>query len=400
MAICQSISIKTPFNILCFCAELYFCELIKTALYQASRLTFRKFPIEGSEKEKISFFLFHFPLKSFWREKKKFSIFSSLSIIENLLPFQPIKIIMDIKIENLTKTYGVQKAVDNISFEVKTGEILGFLGPNGAGKTTTMKIIAGYIEGDQGGVTIGGQPVQSGTTKGNIGYLPEHNPLYHDMPVMDYLGFCAAIQGMNKEAVPGRIREMVRVCGLNAEKHKKIGELSKGYRQRVGLAQAMIHDPEILILDEPTTGLDPNQIVEIRELIKNIGLEKTVILSTHILPEVEATCDRILIINKGKIVADGTSATLRKQAQGQQVIHVRIEDADVNLIYQQLQQLPSVAMVDILDSANNRFEVQSIQDAASNRDVFQLCVKNKWALTEVIPFETRLEDIFRDLTLN
>lgn len=307
---------------------------------------------------------------------------------------------MDIKIEKLTKHYGVQKAVDDISFEVKTGEILGFLGPNGAGKTTTMKIITGYIESDLGDVTIGGQSVKSGSTKGNIGYLPEHNPLYLEMPVMDYLGFCAAIQGMNKEAVPMRVREMIRMCGLNDEKHKKIGELSKGYRQRVGLAQAMIHDPEILILDEPTTGLDPNQIVEIRELIKNIGREKTVILSTHILPEVEATCDRILIINKGKIVADGTAATLRKQAQGKQVIHVRIEDADVNQIYQQLQNLPSVAMVDILDEANQRFEVQSVQDASSNRDVFSLCVRNKWALTEIIPFETRLEDIFRDLTLN
>lgn len=307
---------------------------------------------------------------------------------------------MDIKIDNLTKNYGVQKAVDNISFEVKTGEILGFLGPNGAGKTTTMKIITGYIEGDAGDITIGGKSVKSGETKGYIGYLPEHNPLYTEMPVMDYLGFCAAIQGMNKEAIPGRIRDMVRVCGLNAEKHKKIGELSKGYRQRVGLAQAMIHDPEILILDEPTTGLDPNQIVEIRELIKNIGQEKTVILSTHILPEVEATCDRILIINKGKIVADGTAATLRKQAQGKQVLHVKIEDGDINSIYAKLQDLPTVSIVDILDAANNRFEVQSAQDTFSNRDVYNLCVKNKWALTEIIPFETRLEDIFRDLTLN
>lgn len=277
---------------------------------------------------------------------------------------------------------------------------MGFLGPNGAGKTTTMKIITGYIESNGGDVTIGGQSVRSGKTKKYIGYLPEHNPLYHEMPVIDYLGFCASIQGINKTAIPGRIHEMVRVCGLNDEKHKKIGELSKGYRQRVGLAQAMIHDPEILILDEPTTGLDPNQIVEIRELIKNIGKEKTVILSTHILPEVEATCDRILIINKGKIVADGTAATLRKQAQGKQVLNVKIEDADVNTVFEKLKSLPTVAMVDILDAANNRFEVQSIQDAVSNKEVFRLCVKNNWSLTEMIPFETRLEDIFRDLTLN
>lgn len=307
---------------------------------------------------------------------------------------------MDIKINNLTKSYGFQKAVDNISFEVKTGEILGFLGPNGAGKTTTMKIITNYIEMDSGDVTIGGRSVRTGNMKKYIGYLPEHNPLYEEMPILDYLAFCASLQGVGKGTIPARIREMVRVCGLNAEKHKKIGELSKGYRQRVGLAQAMIHDPEILILDEPTTGLDPNQIVEIRELIRNIGKAKTVILSTHILPEVEATCDRILIINKGKIVADGTAATLRKSAQGQQVLKIRVEDGDTNAIYKKLQELSSVAMVDILDSTANRFEVQSVPDLSSNKAIFKLCVENDWTLSEMIPFETKLEDIFRDLTLN
>lgn len=307
---------------------------------------------------------------------------------------------MDIKIQNLTKSYGPQKAVDNISFDVHTGEIVGFLGPNGAGKTTTMKIITGYLDPEAGDVFIGGKSVNSGEVKKHIGYLPEHNPLYLEMPVIDYLGFCAAIQGMNKARVPDRIREMVKVCGLDAEKHKKIGELSKGYRQRVGLAQALIHDPEILILDEPTTGLDPNQIVEIRELIKHIGKEKTVILSTHILPEVEATCDRILIINRGKIVADGTAATLRKQAQGQQVLHVRIEEGETSEVFQKLQALPSVSLVDILNRETKRFEVQSKPELSSNREIFDLCVKNRWALTEMVPFETRLEDIFRDLTLN
>ncbi len=307
---------------------------------------------------------------------------------------------MDIQIKNLTKSYGPQVAVNDISFEVRTGEIVGFLGPNGAGKTTTMKIITGYLEADAGDVAIGGTPVNTGQTKRHIGYLPEHNPLYLEMPVIDYLHFCAALQGMEAAAIPARIRQMVRDCGLDAEKHKKIGELSKGYRQRVGLAQALIHDPEILILDEPTTGLDPNQIVEIRELIKNIGKQKTVILSTHILPEVEATCDRILIINKGKIVADGTAATLRKQAQGQQVLHVRIEDGPLDMVFEKLQNLPSVALVDILDNAASRFEVQSLPETTANRDIFDLCVKNKWALTELVPFETRLEDIFRDLTLN
>ncbi len=307
---------------------------------------------------------------------------------------------MNIQIRNLTKSYGFQKAVDNISFEVKTGEVLGFLGPNGAGKTTTMKMITNYIHVDQGDILIGGRSVQDGILKKHIGYLPEHNPLYLEMPVMDYLAFCAALQGVTKGLIPVRIREMIKLCGLNAEKHKKIGELSKGYRQRVGLAQAMIHDPEILILDEPTTGLDPNQIVEIRDLIKNLGKEKTVILSTHILPEVEATCDRILIINKGKIVADGTASTLRKQSQGQQVIRIKIEEGETNTIFEKLQALPSVGLVDFVDRTNNRFEVQSKGDQSSNKDIFKMCVQNNWVLSEMIPFETKLEDIFRDLTVN
>lgn len=307
---------------------------------------------------------------------------------------------MDIRISNLTKSYGPQRAVDNISFEVKTGEILGFLGPNGAGKTTTMKMITGYIDIQGGAVTIGGQSVKTGATKQYVGYLPEHNPLYTEMPVMDYLEFCAALQGVPKTRIPDRVREMVRVCGLDVEKHKNISELSKGYRQRVGLAQAMIHDPEILILDEPTTGLDPNQIVEIRELIRELGKEKTVILSTHILPEVEATCDRILIINRGQIVADGTAETLRKQAQGQQVLRARIEGGAAVEVQKALQQLPSIASSQILDAEAGRFELQSQPEQASNRAVFELCVQQGWALTELVPFETRLEDIFRDLTLN
>ena len=307
---------------------------------------------------------------------------------------------MDIKIANLNKSYGHQMAVDNISFEVKAGEILGFLGPNGAGKTTTMKMITGYIEMDSGDISIGGQSVKSQNTKKYIGYLPEHNPLYTDMPVIDYLSFCAALQGVSKSMIKARVKEMIRLCGLDIEKHKRIQELSKGYRQRVGLAQAMIHDPEILILDEPTTGLDPNQIVEIRELIKQLGKEKTVILSTHILPEVEATCDRILIINRGKIVADGTAETLRKQAQGQQVLHTRITGGTTDDIFNELSGLDSIAVVDILDPIEQRFEIQSKPELSSNQAVFEMCVKANWILQEMVPFETKLEDIFRDLTLN
>ena len=309
---------------------------------------------------------------------------------------------MDIEIENLSKRYGTQKAVDRISFTVRTGEILGFLGPNGAGKSTTMKMITGYLTATDGSIRIDGQDIREtgDSFRRHIGYLPENNPLYLDMPVMDYLSFCASLQGVPSDLIPARVREMVRVCGLNREKHKKIGELSKGYRQRVGLAQAMIHDPEILILDEPTTGLDPNQIVEIRTLIREIGRAKTVILSTHILPEVEATCDRILIINRGKIVADGTSDVLRKQASGSEIIQVRIEDGERYDIQTTLEQLDGVTGVRLTDAALNRFEIQVQPGQSLRREIFGLCVKHRWVLTEMMVTETRLEDIFRNLTTN
>jgi ABC-2 type transport system ATP-binding protein len=310
---------------------------------------------------------------------------------------------MSIKVENLTKKYGTQRAVDNISFEVKEGEILGFLGPNGAGKTTTMKIITCYMAPSDGDVTVDGLSIHENPDliKKKIGYLPESNPLYYDMPVLEYLEFVAELQGVPKDQIKKRIVEMVRVCGLNVEKHKKIGELSKGYRQRVGLAQAMIHDPDILILDEPTTGLDPNQIVEIRKLIRELGREKTVILSTHILPEVEATCDRILIINKGKIVADGTPDSLRNKAKGQEVLRVQISEASSkDEIISSLQQLENVAMVDTVQISENTFMVNSNPGTSSRKDIFNLCVNKNWVLTEMSPIETKLEDIFRELTTN
>jgi ABC-2 type transport system ATP-binding protein len=309
---------------------------------------------------------------------------------------------MNITIQNLSKKYGPQKAVDGLSFEVKTGEILGFLGPNGAGKSTTMKMITGYIGIGDGSVVIGDKSVveYGDEVKKHIGYLPENNPLYLDMAVIDYLEFCAALQGVTSDKIAERVRKMVKVCGLNAEKHKKIGELSKGYRQRVGLAQAMIHDPEILILDEPTTGLDPNQIVEIRNLIRELGKAKTVILSTHILPEVEATCDRILIINKGKIVADGTAENLRRQAEGQEILKVRIEDATIEAIDAALRKMQTVQRIEMIDKNLNRFEVQSKIGATSSREIFRMCVEKGWVLSELTPLETRLEDIFRNLTLN
>ena len=307
---------------------------------------------------------------------------------------------MNISLQDVTKRYGGQIAVDKISFEVKTGEILGFLGPNGAGKTTTMKMITNYLSMDEGDIRIDGSSIQTSSFNHRIGYLPEHNPLYPEMPVMDYLKFCADLQNVPSESVHQRIGEMIKLCGLDLEKHKKISELSKGYRQRVGLAQAMIHDPEILILDEPTTGLDPNQIVEIRQLIKDLGKQKTVILSTHILPEVEATCDRILIINRGKIVADGTADTLRKQSVGQQILRVRIVGKEVESIRQLLSNLPSVNEARIHHLGDSKLEIVSKEGMTSNEQVYRMCIDHHLTLLEMIPFETKLEDIFRDLTLN
>ena len=308
---------------------------------------------------------------------------------------------MEVSVESISKSYGFQKAVDDISFKVNQGEIVGFLGPNGAGKTTTMKIITCFMPPDAGNVTVGGISVMKDPeeVKKHIGYLPESNPLYKDMAIIDYLAFAAEIQGVPKAKIRDRIFEMVQVCGLKSEKHKKIGELSKGYQQRVGLAQALIHDPEVLILDEPTSGLDPNQIVEIRELIRKIGREKTVIMCSHILAEVEATCDRIVIISNGKLVADATSTSLRKQAQGKEVLKVTIEDADRNDAFMALKAIDSVELVDFLPDHTQAFEVTSKAGTSSRRAVFRVCVDHNWALTEMTPIERKLEEVFRDLTI-
>ncbi|MDE0471877.1 MAG: ATP-binding cassette domain-containing protein [Ekhidna sp.] len=306
---------------------------------------------------------------------------------------------MAIVVENIIKKYGVQKAVNNISFEINTGEVVGFLGPNGAGKSTTMKMITCFMAPTSGDLTVEGASILSNPkeVKRKIGYLPEHNPLYLDMPIIDYLRFSAEVQGVKKSVIPSRIGMMIDRCGLDAEKHKNIGELSKGYRQRVGLAQAMIHDPEVLVLDEPTTGLDPNQIVEIRKLIKDLGKEKTVILSSHILSEVEATCDRILIINKGRIVADGSSETLRQQAQGQEVLTINI-DSTSKSIEKELRGLKTVEKVSPVEGKQNWFTVQSKPELSSRKEIFNLCVSKKWCLMEMTGIETRLEDVFRNLT--
>ncbi|MCP9745633.1 ATP-binding cassette domain-containing protein [Lacihabitans sp. CS3-21] len=221
---------------------------------------------------------------------------------------------MAISVNQLTKTYGSQTAVNNISFSIEKGQILGFLGPNGAGKSTTMKILAGYINSTSGEAQLDSDviTVDSLVTKSKIGYLPEHNPLYLEMYVTEYLSFVGGMFGLKGTVLIEKVAKVIEMVGLMPEKHKKIEQLSKGYRQRVGLAQALIHDPEVLILDEPTTGLDPNQLVEIRKLIKEVGKNKTIILSTHIMQEVEAICDRVIIINKGNLVADDTLENLKK----------------------------------------------------------------------------------------
>ncbi len=224
---------------------------------------------------------------------------------------------MSIQIQNLTKTYGQQKAVDDISFEVKAGEIVGFLGPNGAGKSTTMKIVTGYLAATNGSVLVNGFDVktQSMAVRQHIGYLPEHNPLYLEMYVKEFLQFVGNLYDIKGATLRNRVAEMIELCGLGLEQHKKIGQLSKGYRQRVGLAQALIHNPSVLVLDEPTTGLDPNQIVEIRNVIKNVGQDKTVLFSSHIMQEIEAICNRVVVINHGKIVSDSTLASLKQENQ-------------------------------------------------------------------------------------
>ncbi len=307
---------------------------------------------------------------------------------------------MNILVNSVTKTYGEQKAVDNISFEVKTGEILGFLGPNGAGKSTTMRAITCYISPEEGEIKVGDWSVNDhpDKIKRHIGYLPEHNPLYQEMSIIDYLIFIAELEGIKKDKIKKRVQEMILKCGLQAERHKKIRELSKGYQQRVGLAQALIHDPEVLVLDEPTTGLDPNQRIEIRELIREIGKEKTVILSSHILAEVEATCDRILIIHKGKIVANGTPKELKDQSKGNEIVKVRIEGGDKDNIFETLKAIDSIQVVDVIEK--NYFYIQSKQGMNSTKAIFDSCVEKGWYICEMIPVKTNLEDIFRELTMN
>ncbi|PQJ34256.1 multidrug ABC transporter ATP-binding protein [Salinibacter sp. 10B] len=304
---------------------------------------------------------------------------------------------MGITATNLTKVYGTQKAVDDISFEMNTGEVLGFLGPNGAGKSTTMRILTCYLSPTAGTASLDGYDIHEHPqeVRRRIGYLPENTPLYTDMPVVDYLRLSADLQAVPQDKATQRIQEMMDVCGLGPERHKRIGELSKGFQQRVGLAQALLHDPPVLILDEPTTGLDPNQIAEIRELIKEIGKEKTVMLSSHILKEVEMTCDRILIIDQGQIVADGPTEELRKQFMGGARLRVRIDVPDTDDVYAAFESLDGVSSVQRTDGY---YELVADREDDLAADVFHLCIDRGWTLTELTPLESSLEDVFRELT--
>jgi ABC-2 type transport system ATP-binding protein len=313
---------------------------------------------------------------------------------------------MAISVQHLTKLYGHQKAVDDISFQVKTGEILGFLGPNGAGKTTTMKIITCYMPPTAGTVEIDGLNIfdNSIDVRRKIGYLPEMNPLYLDMNVLEYLEYAARLHGMEANMIPGRIKEMVQLCGLGSVRHKDIGELSKGFRQRVGLAQALIHEPEVLILDEPTSGLDPNQIVEIRNLIKQLGRAKTFILSTHILSEVQATCDRVLIINEGKIVADGSPERLQQEFQGVEMVTLELKTGATNPIEQiapKLRSLRFVTGVEMLSQSNgtSRFQLRVEKGEDIREAAFRLSVSEGWVVLELTRKTTSLEEIFHKLTM-
>lgn len=307
---------------------------------------------------------------------------------------------MDVVVENLTKSFGFQKAIDDVSFSVKRGEILGFLGPNGAGKTTTMKIISCFLFPDQGNIYIDKYSIRKNAPKIKqiIGYLPEHNPLYDEMNVIDFLVFIANIHNIPHYKITSRVLDMIRMCGLENEKHKLIRELSKGYKQRVGLAQALIHDPAVLLLDEPTTGLDPNQIVEIRDVIKTIGREKTVILSSHILAEVEATCDKVLIINKGKIVANGTARELRNESEIGKLLKITIHGGGTKAINQALCELPGIETIRI--TGENCFEIRCMKEYDIEKIIFNMCQVNGWYIKQLVPVETRLEDIFRQLTQN
>lgn len=302
---------------------------------------------------------------------------------------------MSVQIQDLSKRFGNQLAVDQLSFTAQQGEILGFLGPNGAGKSTTMKMITGYLPPTQGQVLVCGyDPAQNAkAVQRRIGYLPEHNPLYKDMYVKEYLGFVGRLHQLT--SIQQRVAEMIDKTGLVREQNKKIGTLSKGYRQRVGLAQAMLHEPEVLILDEPTSGLDPNQLVDIRKLIKDLGKERTVIFSTHIMQEVQAICDRVLIINQGKIVANDTIPQLQRRLSGDRTVEVELMEQVAASDWSELEGLKKVQ-----DQGNHQWILNFPSDQDPRKAIFNFVVAKGWTLIGMAQSTLSVEDVFQELTRN
>ncbi len=301
---------------------------------------------------------------------------------------------MSVLVKNLSKAFGSQKAVNQINFEARKGEILGFLGPNGAGKSTTMKMTTGYIPHSEGSIEICGFSVEQNPleVKRKVGYLPEHNPLYLDMYIAEYLHFIGKIHDLKGSFLEKRIGEMIGLCGLERERSKKIGQLSKGYRQRVGLAQALLHDPEVLILDEPTSGLDPNQIVEIRNVIKAISQEKTLIFSTHIMQEVKALCDRVIIIHLGKIVADSPIKTLQENLKQTNIALEFSKPVEMNL----LEQIEGVRIEKVFSETEVLLGTDNRTDKRA--EIFEFAVQKGWVLLGIRKQESSLEEIFYNLT--
>ena len=306
-----------------------------------------------------------------------------------------------IRVENLSKNYGPVKAVSSISFDLDDGQVVGFLGANGAGKSTTLKIMTGYISPSSGNVYFNDQNIHDNTSEiqKDIGYLPELNPLYGEMRVHDYLKFISEIRGIPKENFKSAFQKVVEECALNAVAHRTIGNCSKGYKQRIGLAAAMIHDPKILILDEPVTGLDPNQIVEIRQLIRKLGKEKIVIMSSHILQEIQATVDRIIIINEGSIVADGSSDSLLSDTNAKTELSMDVENADENDINDMKAIIPSIDISSISkEDTYTKINIKYPKNNDPRSDIFKYAVDKGWTILEMFATKQNLEDIFRNLT--
>ena len=300
---------------------------------------------------------------------------------------------MSISVTNLSKHYGAQKAVNNISFTINKGEVVGFLGPNGAGKSTTMKMITGYLAADAGQITVCGITAdeQNIDTKKKIGYLPEANPLYLDMYVREYLAFIAGVHQIDN--LKKKIEEVIATVGLSSEAHKKIGQLSKGYKQRVGLAAALVHDPEVLILDEPTSGLDPNQIVEIRNVIKSLAKEKTILFSSHIMQEVEAICDRVIIINKGNIVADDRLSNLQQQHNSMQQVIVEFKEPVALGLFKEMSSVTNVSQQD-----SGKIVIECTDAGVVKKQLLHFSIENKFNILSLQSQEESLENVFRYLT--